>query len=468
MAALDLDQLDALCTPPRARRLFHETDHHEHRDWDKRWDALCKLVVQPGWDKGADQWMERAERALEAWPDAARTWPHAWFRRKVTPRATRLVRSLRLGEQKAATHSAIFAQLATLNAETMPALTELRLDIHKPPTSMLDAAQVALLLDRLALTPLADLHISGGDSSALWAALADAPALRTVRRFGCALYKNPHVTRDEYDEGFERLLASPHARALEQLDISSDELPREARLPRRAVELLIAHHAARITHLIWPPCRDAELSALCDAHWPALRVLRTTEAMTLEQLARRIDHAPALEELAVWSKLSGAPAPAGQATGLRTVDLLQNDLSAAQAAALLADPRLAGVERLTMNRVPCDARGVRALLSMPLVKLRVEQPDLDMMWPMLRGQRLERLRTLFIEAGSLGDVLSLDLPALTRVLVKLPGLTMQDLDALERAPWYAQLEGLSIYWPFEYPLQERLLAMTRKINHPAA
>ena len=61
MAALDLDQLDALCTPPRARRLFHETDHHEHRDWDKRWDALCKLVVQPGWDKGADQWMERAD-----------------------------------------------------------------------------------------------------------------------------------------------------------------------------------------------------------------------------------------------------------------------------------------------------------------------------------------------------------------------------------------------------------------------
>jgi hypothetical protein len=161
-----------------------------------------------------------------------------------------------------------------------------RYNLKKLPTNLIDAAQAASLMALLERAELQTLSITGGDSAPLWAALADARGLASVRTIACSLYKNPYVTRAEYDAGLEGLLASPHLTGLEQLHLYVYDVPHEQRLTARAVALLITHHAHRLTRLSLPSRSDASsLDTLCAARWPALRSLRGPERM-MELLAQ--------------------------------------------------------------------------------------------------------------------------------------------------------------------------------------
>jgi hypothetical protein len=458
MGTLDMDALDRSLAPP------------ERWDGAARWEALGKLLTQPAWDKAADQWMERAERALEAWPDADRVWPHAWFKRKVAPRATRLVRTLRLGDQSAAGHSAIFAQLATLDAEATPRLSAVELaygryNIKKQPTNLIDAAQASILMAALERTGAPSVSIMGGDSAELWAALAGAPAMATVRRFECSLYKNPHMRRAEYDAGFEGLLASPHLSALRELQLYAYEANRWPRLSPRAMELLIAHHAHRLSALWLPPQPEAEVEALCAASWPALREARGFGVMTLEQLAQSMDNAPALERLELHNRLHGTLMAPGQPGALRTLVLSASQLDEAQLVSVLRDPRMAKITDLSLQLAPLGAAALDALDALPLKRLDIGNVKHWETLGALKGRRLEGIEILHIEISAMDQLLAIELPALSQLTITIRDPSAQDLDALERAPWFPQLTQLKLLTTHaRYGVLARKNALEQEVN----
>lgn len=441
---LDLEALDAACAAPEVSHRWD--DGVEVYAWGARWDALCAMLVKPEWERGADQWMARAEAALEAWPDEVRSWPHAWLRRKVAPRATRLVRTLQLGAQAAATHEAIFAQLATLDAQTRPPLTRVgfghtNYNLKKTPTNLIDPPQAAILMDLLADSPRKSLLIHGGDSEPLWEALAASPAMSTVRMLSVSLHKNPFIPRARYEALFEAILDSAHTSALEVLDVY---LYDRGQIAERTAALITERHAARLTALSPAVLRDDALrDRFADARWPALRKLVLRDAMSMAQLDRWLRNAPALESLEAWGRMTGSLPAGGEGPRLRELALGHMEL-AVEVEALLRSARCEALERMSLYQVPLTAGALGALGAMPLKRALIMPPTGDAPWSLWRGLRLAHVTALQLRCPSAADLLSLDLPALTHLAVTLGSLSDAELDAVERAPWFGQLKYLSI------------------------